>query len=77
MGRGVKNYLTEALQGGVIAGLEAVWRGPVNEFPDADMNGVFNARVDFAGLDYRFRPEWPALQQTPIRLDFYQTGLFI
>ncbi|MBL4742365.1 MAG: TIGR02099 family protein [Idiomarina sp.] len=77
MGRGVKNYLTEALQGGVIAGLEAVWRGPVNEFPDADMNGVFNARVDFAGLDYRFRPEWPALQQTPIRLDFYQAGLFM
>lgn len=77
MGEGVKSYLSDALQGGRVAGLETLWRGPVNQFPGASMQGVFNARVDFDTLDYRFRPEWPALKQTPIRLDFYQRGLFM
>ena len=41
------------------------------------MAGVFNARVDFAGLDYQFQADWPMLQDTPLRLDFYQHGLFM
>lgn len=75
MGEGVKRYLTEALNTGTINGLEVLWRGDVNRFPDADMAGLFNARIDFATLDYRFQPDWPSLKNTPLRLDFYQSGL--
>jgi len=75
MGSGLKSYLTGALQDGQIRGVEVLWRGPVNEFPNSSMNGVFNARVDFEPLDYRFQSNWPVLAETPLRLDFYQHRL--
>lgn len=77
MGEGVRDYLNESLVAGDIRGLEVLWRGPLQHFPDDDMAGVFNARVDFAGLDYQFQADWPMLQDTPLRLDFYQHGLFM
>lgn len=77
MGDGVKSYLHDALLGGRAEGVEVLWRGPLNHFPETDMQGLFNARVDFAHLDYQFQPDWPALVNTPVRLDFYQTGLFM
>lgn len=75
MGSGLKSYLTGALKDGQIRGLEVLWRGPVNQFPDSSMNGVFNARIDFDPLDYQFQSNWPALMETPLRLDFYQHSL--
>lgn len=75
MGSGVKKYLSGALKGGSIDGLQVLWRGPLNQFPDESMQGLFNARVDFSQLNYQFQPSWPAVQELPLRLDFYQRGL--
>ncbi|MGM0480804.1 MAG: YhdP family protein [Pseudomonadota bacterium] len=77
MGSKVKKSLSDALQKGSVEGLQVLWRGPLNQFPDDSMQGVFNARVDFASLDYQFHRDWPAAKNLPLRLDFYQTGLNI
>lgn len=77
MGQGVKDYLTNALVSGEAKGLEVLWRGPVNEFPGEKQNGVFNARVDFDTLSYRFQPNWLPLENAPIKLDFYNKALLM
>lgn len=75
MGSGVQDYLQGALAGGQAAGLEILWRGPVTRFPSSTMKGVFNARLEFSKLDYRFQDDWPMLADAPLRLDFFQQQL--
>lgn len=75
MGENVKHYLTESLMSGQAVGFEALWRGPVNAFPDDRRQGVFNARVSLRDVTYRFQPDWPALTDTDIELDFYNKSL--
>lgn len=75
MGQDVKRYLTESLVSGQAVGLQALWRGPLNTFPDNSRQGVFNARVSLRDVVYRFQPDWPALTDADIELDFYNKRL--
>lgn len=75
MGDEVQSYLSGALQSGQLNGIESVWRGTLNDVSSNSLASVFNARVDFDSLDYQFQPDWPALIDTPVHLDFYQSGL--
>ncbi|MGM0631230.1 MAG: YhdP family protein [Pseudomonadota bacterium] len=77
MGRGVKDYLTNALVAGEAKGLEVLWRGPANGFPGESQTGVFNARVDFNTLTYQFQPNWLPVEDAPIKLDFYNKALLM
>ena len=77
MGQGVKDYLSAALVSGRARGMELLWRGPVTQFPAATNQGVFNARVEFDDLTYRFQPDWLPLADAPVKLDFYNRSLFM
>lgn len=77
MGKGVQSYLSEALQKGQLEGLEAVWRGDIDSFASDGFESVFNARVGFESLNFKFQSDWLALENTPIHLDFYQNSLFM
>lgn len=75
MGKGVQEYLSGALQNGQLKGIEAVWRGQLNSFASEDLSSIFNARAEFETLDYKFQSDWLALQNAPLKLDFYQNSL--
>ncbi|MFD2631663.1 YhdP family protein [Idiomarina piscisalsi] len=77
MGKGVQSYLSGALQAGRLSGIEAVWRGEVDSFASGGFESVFNARVGFESLNFKFQSDWLALENTPIHLDFYQNSLFM
>ncbi|RUO71937.1 YhdP family protein [Idiomarina ramblicola] len=77
MGQGVKDYLTNALVSGQTRGLELLWRGSVDSFPEDESQGVFNARVEFDDLTYQFQPQWLPLADAPVKLDFYSKTLLM
>ncbi|KXS36580.1 MAG: hypothetical protein AWU56_203 [Idiomarina sp. T82-3] len=75
MGEGLKRYLSGALAEGAVKQMTLAWRAEHFMLPRNINQGVFNASVQFDTLTYRFQPDWPALQELPLTLDFYQHSL--
>jgi len=70
MDENLSNYLHNALQGGELEYLTMLWRGPLDDFPYQANEGVFQARAEIENLDFKFRPEWPALRARKAVLQF-------
>lgn len=77
MGESTQQYLVNALVGGELDHITAAWRGDVGQFPEQFADGVFSARASFSRLDFKFQPDWPAIENAPMQLDFYQDGLYM
>ncbi|EKE85389.1 hypothetical protein A10D4_03555 [Idiomarina xiamenensis 10-D-4] len=77
MGQDTRQYLRQSLQAGDIQTVNLSWRGPVDEFPYAQHQGVFNGQVRVDNLTFKFQPDWPALIDTTVLLDFYNERLSI
>ncbi len=77
MGKQTVAYLNRALEAGNIEQARIVWQGPVEQFPFAQNQGVFQASVDMTDVTLRFDPEWPALTELDLNLRFENTGMEI
>ena len=77
LGENLGNYLTEALQDGDVDSLAMVWRGPLAGFPYRDAQGVLQAQAIINNLHYKFRQDWPAVENTQATLQFYEEQLDI
>ncbi|GAA0856564.1 YhdP family protein [Aliiglaciecola litoralis] len=72
-----KNYLVDALQDGQLASAQVLWQGALSEFPFANNQGVFQAKVDLTDSTLKFAPSWPALTELDIKLLFENEALFM
>ncbi|WP_157957866.1 YhdP family protein [Aliidiomarina celeris] len=61
LGEDLANYLVDAVQGGEISSLNMIWRGRLADFPYRSGEGIFQARTEIEDLEFKFRPDWPAL----------------
>lgn len=77
LGDGLSEYLTNALQQGQIDALSMAWRGALEDLPYMGANGVLQARTIISGLDFQFRPEWPAILGAEAELVFEHDTLHI
>ncbi|MCP4865705.1 MAG: TIGR02099 family protein [Alteromonas sp.] len=76
MGKGTVNYLQRAFSdGGQVQHASVLWFGNPAQFPFADGQGVFQARVDVADAGFTFAPDWPALADLNMRLMFENESL--
>ncbi|MAD52657.1 YhdP family protein [Idiomarina sp. UBA3162] len=75
MGEDLKRYLSNALKAGTVEQLTLAWRAQQMMLPSQVQEGVFSAGIHFDTLTYQFQPNWPAIQELPLTLDFYQHGL--
>ena len=76
MGEGTVNYLQRAFSdGGQVQNASVLWFGNPAQFPFAEGQGVFQARVDVADAGFTFAPDWPALADLNMRLMFENESL--
>ena len=73
--------LTEYIQGAVLAGevstLNMLWRGDLDSFPYLQSEGVLMASLIANDLDFKFQPDWPAIEQTQLTLSYRDQSLFM
>ena len=78
MGENTDAYLTRAFTGkGDITNARILWHGKGKDFPFTDNSGVFQAFVDIKDSDFLFSPQWPALNELDLSLQFINDGLFM
>ncbi|EGN74888.1 TIGR02099 family protein [Idiomarina sp. A28L] len=70
LGERLGNYLTGSLLEGDVDSLTMVWRGPIQNFPYSEGEGVLQAQALINNMDYRFQPNWPAVVGTRAELTF-------
>lgn len=75
IGQNTRDYLIGALQQGVVTGAQLLWHGPVSAFPFKDNQGIFQAQVQIEQGTLKFSPEWPALTDFALDLQFENQGL--
>lgn len=73
--------LTDYIQGAVLAGevstLNMLWRGDLDSFPYLQNEGVLMASLTAEDLDFKFQPDWPAIEQTQLTLSFRDQSLYM
>lgn len=77
MGKHVADYLTGALQGGQVDNASLIFTGNPQDFPFTHNEGQFEVFVPLRNATYQFDPEWPALPDLAIDLDFRNNGLWM
>ncbi|MGB0893329.1 MAG: YhdP family protein [Parashewanella sp.] len=70
MGDDLSDYLTSALQGGVIPQANVLWNGQFSDFPYAQAQGIFQAGFDLKDANFRFQPDWPTISQLSLKALF-------
>lgn len=77
IGEALTDYLFNAIEQGAVDQLSMLWRGELETFPYYDHDGVFHARILASDLDFRFQPDWPAIEQTQLNLAFRDHNLYM
>ena len=75
IGPELTEYLQGAVQEGEVSTLNMLWRGDLDSFPYYHGEGIFMARLIADNLDFKFQPDWPAIEQTRLTLSFEDQGL--
>lgn len=70
IGTQLNDYLRNAIQGGEVNRLNVLWRGDIDGFPYYHNDGTFVARLLVDELDFKFQPDWPAVEKTALTLEF-------
>ncbi len=70
MGEKLADYLTEALQGGQVDNATLVYNGNPHDFPYKNKEGQFQVYVPLRNAVFQFQPDWPALDNLAIDLNF-------
>ncbi|WP_145577300.1 AsmA2 domain-containing protein YhdP [Yersinia alsatica] len=77
MGKKLADYLTAALQGGQVDNATLVYNGNPHDFPYKHKEGQFQVYVPLRNATFAFQPDWPALENLAIDLDFLNGGLWM
>ncbi|ATM94261.1 Uncharacterized protein involved in outer membrane biogenesis [Yersinia frederiksenii] len=77
MGNKLADYLTEALQGGQVDNATLIYNGNPHDFPYKHKEGQFQVYVPLRNATFAFQPDWPALENLAIDLDFLNEGLWM
>lgn len=77
MGSKLVDYLSAALQGGRVDNATLVYAGDPHHFPYKQNDGQFQVYVPLRQATFQFDPEWPALGNFAIDLDFLNDGLWM
>jgi uncharacterized protein (TIGR02099 family) len=77
MGKELVDYLSGAIQGGQADSATLVYGGNPQLFPYKHNEGQFEVLVPLRNAKYAFQPDWPALENLNIELDFLNDGLWM
>ena len=77
MGKELVDYLSGAIQGGQSDNTTLVYGGNPHLFPYKHNEGQFQVWVPLRNATYAFQPDWPALKNLDITLDFINDGLWM
>lgn len=77
MGKHLVDYLSGAIQGGQVDNATLTFNGNPHDFPFKKNEGQFQVWVPLRHSTFQFEPEWPALTNLDIDLDFLNDGLFM
>ncbi len=77
MGQSVADYLTQAIIAGSVDNATLIFKGEPTDFPFKHNNGQFQVFVPLRDATFEFDPDWPALFNLNIDLDFLRQGLFM
>lgn len=77
MGKDLVDYLSGAIQGGEADNATLVYGGNPQLFPYKHNEGQFEVLVPLRNVKFAFQPDWPALTNLGIELDFINDGLWM
>ncbi len=77
MGKHLVDYLSSAIQAGQVDNATLSFNGNPHDFPFKHNEGQFEVWVPLRNSTFQFQPEWPALTNLDIDLDFLNDGLFM
>lgn len=77
MGKSLVDYLSAAIQGGQAENATLVYGGNPRLFPYKHNEGQFEVLVPLRNATFAFQPDWPALKNFDIQLDFLNDGLWM
>ena len=77
MGKALVDYLSGAIQGGEADNATLVYGGNPHLFPYKHNEGQFEVLVPLRNAKFAFQPDWPALTDLNIELDFLNDGLWM
>ena len=77
MGKALVDYLSGAIQGGQADNATLVYGGNPHLFPYKHNEGQFQVLVPLRNATYAFQPDWPALKNLDIELNFLNDGLWM
>ncbi|KMJ44892.1 hypothetical protein AB204_11790 [Xenorhabdus khoisanae] len=75
MGESLTDYLTASLIEGKVDNATLVFRGNPHDFPFKQNNGQFQVFVPLHDATFEYQPDWPALFDLDIDLNFQNNGL--
>lgn len=75
LGADLTDYLRTAVVKGEVNRVNMLWRGKLEQFPYQQQDGIFMARVQAEDLDFKFQPDWPAVENTRLSLEFSDNSL--
>ncbi|ADO46740.1 AsmA2 domain-containing protein YhdP [[Enterobacter] lignolyticus] len=77
MGKALVDYLSGAIQGGQAENATLVYGGNPHLFPYKHNEGQFQVWVPLHKATFAFQPDWPALTNLDINLNFLNDGLWM
>ncbi|MEN5018303.1 AsmA2 domain-containing protein YhdP [Erwinia sp. Eh17-17] len=77
MGKSLVDYLSGAIKGGQVQDATLIFAGNPQRFPFKNNDGMFEVAVPLRKATYEFQPDWPALENLDIDLDFANNGLWM
>lgn len=77
MGKKLVDYLSGAIQGGKADNATLVYGGNPRLFPYKHNEGQFQVLVPLRDATFAFQPDWPALKNLDIELNFLNDGLWM
>lgn len=77
MGKHLVDYLSGAIQGGQVDTASLIYAGNPQHFPYKENEGQFQVYVPLRHATFQFQPDWPALNDLAIDLNFVNDGLWM
>ncbi|EIC86706.1 AsmA2 domain-containing protein YhdP [Serratia sp. M24T3] len=77
MSKNLVDYLGSAILAGQVDNATLSFNGNPHDFPFKNNEGQFEVWVPLRNSTFKFQPEWPALTNLDIDLDFLDNGLFM
>ncbi|WP_338884218.1 AsmA2 domain-containing protein YhdP [Xenorhabdus sp. TH1] len=77
MGESLTDYLTASLIKGKVDNATLIFHGDPHDFPFKQNNGQFQVFVPLRHATFQYQPDWPALFDLNIDLNFQNNGLWM